>query len=118
MGDGKSCVRYAEMVCDFPGPAMKLNFGPTTALSHDLDLQPSYAVANARSEGLCGGLLGGETRREAFGGVALAQAVGLFRRRKNPVEEPLPVAVYRLLDAPNFRQIDSRTNNHSVYQAT
>jgi len=111
-------MRDAEELSNFRSSTVKLNGRPSPALANHLDLEPTDPLAYSRSEGFRGCLLGGETRSEAFSGVALAEAVGLFRRGINPVEESFPIAVYRLLDALNFRQIDSRTNNHPAYQAT
>ena len=118
VGDGKGHMCDSEPLGDLRGPPVELNCGPSAWFADNFDFQPTHPVAYAGSEGFGGCLFGGETRGEALSSVALAQAIGLFRRGIDPAEESLPIAVDRLPDALNFRQINSRTNNHPVYEAT
>ncbi len=107
MGDGKSGVRNAKQLGNLRGSTVKLDCRASTAVANHFYFQPIHSLAYAGSEGLRGCLLGGKPRRETLSGVALAQAVGLFRRGINAVEKSLPITIHRLLDAPNFRQVDS-----------
>jgi len=71
---------------------------PSGRLADDLDLQPAYALADARSQGLGSCLLGGKPGGKAFRGRALAPAVGLFRAGVHTVEKAAAIAVHGLLD--------------------
>jgi hypothetical protein len=92
---------------------VKLEGGPSAGLTRDLDLQPTDAVADARSQGLGSGLFGGKPRGKALRGLALAQAIGLLRRRVHAVEKALPKAIHGLLDTPDLCQVDSGADNHA-----
>jgi predicted lipid-binding transport protein (Tim44 family) len=90
VGDGKRGAGYAQAGGNLGGAPVKPEGGPSAGLAHDLDLQPAYAVADARSQGLGSGFLGGKAGGKALGGLALAQAIGLFRGGVDAVEKALP----------------------------
>src|SRR5271166_2854399 len=118
MGEGQCGMSYAKAGSNPGGAPMKLNRGPPARFADDLDLAPRHAVADSRTEGFGSGFLGGESGGKALGGIALPLAIGLFRGRIDTVEKPAAIAIHRLLDAPDFHQIDSGADNHSVYQPT
>jgi len=80
---------------------------PAAGFADDLDLKPVDAVADACSQGFRSSLLGGEAGSKAFGRIALAQAIGLFRGSVDAIEKAAAVAIHGLLDAPDLSQIDA-----------
>jgi GNAT superfamily N-acetyltransferase len=90
VGDGESGAGRAQAGGNLGGAPVEAEGGPSAWLADDLDLQPAYAEADARSQGLGSRLLGGKAGGKALGGVALAQAIGLFRGGVDAVEKALP----------------------------
>jgi hypothetical protein len=74
-------------------------------------------VADSGAQCLGASFFGCKPGSKTFRGIALAQAIGLLTGGVNAVEEAAPIAVNRLLYAPDFCQIDSGSNDHAVYQA-
>ena len=118
MGERERGAPHPQGGCDVSGAPVKEQRRSSAGFAHHFDFKPINAPADARAESLCPGLFGGKTRRQAFGGTLLAEAVSLFRRSKDAIEEPLPEAFDRLLDTANFDQVDPTANDHVVYQNT
>ena len=102
VGEGEGGARYAKARGDFGGTAMEAEGGPSAELADNFNLKPGDAVADAGAEGLGAGFLGGESGGKALGGIALAQAVGLFGGSVDAVEEAAPVALDGAVDAADF----------------
>lgn len=92
---------------------MELQRRPTARLAYNLDLAPVHAETNAGAESFGSSLFGGEARCEAFGGVALAQTVGLFGLGVDAVKKTHTEAVHRVLDALNLDKVNSCAYDHS-----
>jgi hypothetical protein len=114
MSDGEGCAGKAEACGDLCGAAEKAESGTAAGFANDFDFEPGDAVADAGTEGLGAGLLGGKAGGEALGCIAFAEAVGLLRGSIDAVEEAASVAIHGALDAANLNHIDSRTNDHAV----
>jgi hypothetical protein len=92
----------SHLFSDFGSPTLKSNGGPSPGFTDYLDLKPAHAVADSSSESFGGGLLGRKTRRQAFGGVSLSEAIRLFGRREDPVQKARSKALHRLTNALNL----------------
>src|ERR1700761_1043605 len=103
---------YAETGRKLRRPAMKADTRPASGLANHFDFQPVDPAADPRAESLGGGLLGRETGSKAFSCVALAHAIGLLPRGEHTIEETLPEALHRLLNARNLNQINAAADNH------
>ena len=79
VGDGECCVGDTEVRGNLGGPAVEAQVGATAGLPHHLNLQPVHPAADSGAQGLGGRLLGGKSRGQALGSIALAHAVGLLR---------------------------------------
>jgi hypothetical protein len=111
-------MRISEPFGDLPGTPVELERRPAARLANDLDFEPVDPVTDACSQGLGAGFFCGKSRRKALGSMALAQAVGLFSGRINPVQETSAKTVNRTLDAPNLDHVDPGANDHVDYKAT
>jgi hypothetical protein len=97
---------------------VKQEGGPSAGFARDLDLQPVHALADACSQSLGAGLLGGKPGGKALRRLALAMAIGLLSGSEHAVQKPLPVAIHGALNALYLHQVDSGANNHAIYEAT
>ncbi len=93
---------------------MKTNAGPSTRLSHYLNLQPAYTGTDTGAKRLGRSFFGGEPGCKALCRFALAQAVGLFRIKIDTVEETPSVAIHRVMDARNLHHVNSGAGNHAI----
>ena len=73
-------------------------------------------AADSGAEGLGACLFRGESRSQALGGIAFAQAVGLLCRCEDSIQEPWAKALKRLLDPRDFNKVNAAADNHVEYQ--
>ena len=90
VGDGKGGVGHAQARGNLGGAPVKPERGPSAGFADHFDLQPAHAMADAGSQGLGACFLGGKAGGKALSGLALAQAIGLFRAGVDAVEKALP----------------------------
>ncbi len=90
----RAVLDYAQPFRKLGGAPVKPQGGPSAGFAHHLNLQPAYTVTDARSQRLGSCFLGGKSGGKAFGGVALAQAISLFRGGVYAVEKALAVAIH------------------------
>ena len=81
--------------------------------SMDLDLAPGDTAADAGTEGLGAGLLGGEAGGETLGGVLLSETEGDFGRGEDAVEEAITEAADAFLDTLDFDEVGAQTQDHA-----
>ena len=63
-------------------------------------------------------LIGCKSCREALRRLSFSQAVGLFRGGIHAIQKARAIAIHGMLNALDFNQVNSRTHDHAVYQAT
>src|SRR5260370_32126066 len=76
------------------------------------EILPGDAAPPARADSLHTRFLGGEARRITFELIGLPLHIRDLRRCVNAVDEFLPVALDRCLDARDFRQVQPRADDH------
>src|ERR1035441_1967874 len=116
MGERKRGVGHAEGGSNLCCASVKTQRRLSAGLADHLDLEPMDAPADPRSQGFCACLLGRKARRQAFGGLALAQTIGLLRSSEYAVEKPLTKPHHRLMNAANLDHTDPTANDHCEYQ--
>ena len=117
MRQGQGYVSDSHGRCQLRGTSMKPQCGPSPGFANHLNLQPVHAPADPGSQGLCAGLLGRKTGGETLGSLMFALAVRPFRASEDSVQETLSESFQGLLNAPDFNQVDTASDDHSVYQA-
>jgi len=118
MSQGQRDCGKTHPFCNLFRSPVEPQAGPSARLPNHFELQPVHPVADPRSQGLRSGLFGGKSGGKALCCVALAQAIGLFRLGINPVQKAASISVNGAPYAANLDKINSRSNDHVVYQTT
>src|SRR5580698_6402887 len=106
MRDRKTSTSHPQL-CGYLGcTAPELQPRPSAGGTNHLYLKPIHAPADAGAERFCTRLLGRKPRRKTLCRLAFAKAILLLSLGVNAVQETLPKAIQRLLDASNLNQID------------
>ena len=78
VGNGKRGAGCAQVRGKLRRATVKEQRGPATRLTRHFNLKPAHAMADACSQRLGSGFLGGKAGGKALCGFALAQAIGLL----------------------------------------
>ena len=116
MAKRERTVHDPKLSCDLGCPPMEAERRPPSGFANHLDLQPVHASADPGAERLGSGLLGSKPRSKALGRIPLPQAIGLLCSSEDAIQEPLSVALHRLLNAPDLYHVDTAADDHE-YQA-
>jgi len=93
---------------------VKTQEGFATGMAPDLQPKPREGFADSGTEGLGGGLFGGEPCRQMGSRTGLRTRVSDFGWKKDLLKETIAEFGDRFLDAGDFHQIRSESN-HSLW---
>src|SRR5215467_6522970 len=80
-------------------PSTVTQFGSLSGPAYHLHVLPGNSAAQTRADGFHPGLLGGEARGQALGGVRLAIAVSRLFSSEYTVQKAFAIALHRPLDS-------------------
>jgi hypothetical protein len=80
--------------------------------ANNLNVLPSYAVAQPGSYGLHSGFLGGKAGRQTLSGVGFAHAIPDFGGGEDTVQKSVTKALYGTLNPAHFGDVNSCPYNH------
>jgi len=107
-------MRCGDSHCFRPvgGPAGEMDRRPLPRLPADLDLLPTDAAADSRTQSLCGRFLGGKAGGETLFRGFFSQAIGDFARSIDTVKEPVTKTGDAVPYSVNLCHVRADPQNH------
>jgi len=106
-------MRGTQGGSDLGSPTVEAERRSSARFADYFDFEPIHPAADPGSQCLRAGFLSCKARRQTFGGLSFAQAIGLLRGCKYAVKKPRTKPLHRLMNAAYFDQIDSAADDHT-----